>query len=99
MLRILIDPGHLLRLKPRWIHTPRSDSNPIGQGLRLTIQFSFSTIQHASSELVHIEGLVNLRKDFRALCFSAPGTSLGVGHGVMIFSILVLSRVTLCAGA
>ncbi|MDO8787927.1 MAG: hypothetical protein Q7J42_07635 [Sulfuritalea sp.] len=23
--------GHLLRLKPRWIHTPRSDSNPIGQ--------------------------------------------------------------------
>ena len=32
MRRILIDPGHLFRLKPRWIHTPRSDSNPIGQG-------------------------------------------------------------------
>ncbi|MDZ4255653.1 MAG: hypothetical protein U1A72_24050, partial [Sulfuritalea sp.] len=31
MLRILIDPGYLLRLKPRWIHAPRSDSNPIGQ--------------------------------------------------------------------
>ena len=26
-----------LRLKPRWNHGPRSDSNPIGQGLGLPI--------------------------------------------------------------
>jgi hypothetical protein len=31
MPRIMIDHGNLFRLKPRWIHAPRSDSNPIGQ--------------------------------------------------------------------
>src|SRR5450756_199434 len=32
MPHIMIDPGLLLRLIPRWIHTPRLDSYPIGQG-------------------------------------------------------------------
>ena len=28
----MIDPSCTFRLKPRWNHAPRSDSNPIGQG-------------------------------------------------------------------
>ena len=28
----MIDPSYPFRLKPRWNHAPRSDSNPIGQG-------------------------------------------------------------------
>ena len=32
MPRIMIDPCRSFRLKPRWNHAPRSDSNPIGQG-------------------------------------------------------------------
>jgi len=32
----MIDHGYQFRLKPRWIHAPRSDSYPIGQRSRLT---------------------------------------------------------------
>ena len=38
----MIASSHLLRLKPRWNHTPRSDSNPIGQGSDL--RFRLATV-------------------------------------------------------
>ena len=38
----MIDPSCPFRLKPRWNHGPRSDSNPIGQGYWKT-----GTIQYA----------------------------------------------------
>ena len=40
----MIDHGHLFRLKLHWIHVPRSDSNPIGQGCPLPLEALDSTL-------------------------------------------------------
>ena len=52
MPRILIDPGTPFRLKPRWIHTPRSDSNPIGQGWFNTTGEIISSYSSADGSLI-----------------------------------------------
>jgi CRP-like cAMP-binding protein/Fe-S-cluster-containing hydrogenase component 2/thioredoxin reductase len=67
MPRILIDHSCLFRLKPRWIHDPRSDSNPVGQcfsGQRGDFRVTLASGDRLSAELVvlaiGIQG--NLRK-------------------------------------
>src|SRR3990170_1372588 len=47
MPRIMIEYGHLFRLKPRWIHVPRSDSNPIGQCSDLLPGVNFANLAAA----------------------------------------------------
>ena len=43
MPRILIAPRYPFRLNLRWIHTPRSDSNPIGQHGEFVLARSMSS--------------------------------------------------------
>jgi hypothetical protein len=55
MPRIMIDHGYQFRLKPRWIHAPRSDSYPIGQRLVMLEILTGATI--ASDVILETENI------------------------------------------
>lgn len=57
---ILVDHGDFLGLKPRWIHAPRPNSDPIGQYSRLTKEGSVYTVDPMRNIIISSEVLEKL---------------------------------------